>query len=438
MEASSRFGSDVSDGFKMAGVVWGLFPSVNAAWIMSNEPWFRRNRWVNYLKLNVGFDKTGNDDIDVSASRTYFQASLLLNALDGVTVGNIGNTSLQWETTRRLSAGVDATFFDQRLSLSGHYFKSWTSDLLSEEDIAYVTGLDQSWCNVGALENQGFDLTLNVKALNRRNWKLEVGASVGHYKNEVTELPNSGRSLTTTLYGATVLTQIGSPVGLFYGYKTDGVYSTTEEARADGYYQVTETGTRQYFSAGDVRFVNASDDSKEINDKDRVVIGDPNPDLYGNIYAHLKYKQWGLNMAFNYCLGNDVFNYQRSILEGGNYFYNQTTAMQRRWTGEGQVTDIPKITYEDPMGNARFSDRWIEDGSYMRLKNVTLSYDWNIGANYIQGITFWVAANNLFTLTKYLGSDPESSAGNSVLCQGIDRGLLASGRSFSLGLKINL
>ena len=117
---------------------------------------------------------------------------------------------------------------------------------------------------------------------------------------------------------------------------------------------------------------------------------------------------------------------------------NQTTALNRRWTAEGQVTDIPQITYGDPMGNSRFSDRWIEDGSYLKLKNVTLSYKLPIRNEYIQGISLWAAANNLLTFTKYLGSDPEVSCGNSVLMQGIDAGYLSSGRSFHIGVKINL
>jgi TonB-linked SusC/RagA family outer membrane protein len=438
LEASSRFGAEAKNGLKMCGVAWGAFPSVSAAWVMSHEKWFHLNPWVSLLKLSAGFDLSGNDDIDASASRTYFTSGQLLTALDGTYIGGIGNDQLQWESTRRFTAGLDLNLFDDRVSLSGHFFHSKTSQLLNLEDVAYVVGIDRTWCNDGSLENTGFDLNLNVKALNRRNWKWEIGASVGHYKNEVTALPNDGRSFTTTAYGATILTQVGSPVGLFYGYKTDGVYATTAEAQEAGLYQVTETGARQYFEAGDVRFVNTSGATGEINDDDRVVIGDPNPDLYGNIYSHLKYKHWGLNLVFNYCLGNDVYNYQRSILEGGNYFYNQTTALQRRWTGEGQQTDIPRITYEDPLGNARFSDRWIEDGSYLRLKNVTLSYDLPLTTTYVQGITVWLGANNLLTLTKYLGSDPETSAGNSVLLQGIDRGLLAAGRSFSLGVKINL
>jgi TonB-linked SusC/RagA family outer membrane protein len=438
LEASSRFGSEAKNGLKMFGVAWGAFPSVSAAWVVSHEKWFRLSPWVSLFKLSAGFDLSGNDDIDASASRTYFTSGQLLTALDGTYIGGIGNSQLQWESTRRFTAGADLSLFDDRLSLSAHYFRSKTSQLLNLEDVAYVVGIDRTWTNDGSLQNTGYDVTLNLKALNTRHWKWELGASVGHYKNEVTALPNGGTSFTTTAYGATILTQVGSPVGLFYGYKTDGVYATTAEAQEAGLYQLTETGARQYFEAGDVRFLNTSGETGEINDDDRVVIGDPNPDLYGNIYSRLRYKHWGLNLVFNYCLGNDVYNYQRSVLEGGNYFYNQTTALLRRWTGEGQLTDIPRIAYEDPMGNARFSDRWIEDGSYLRLKNVTLSYELPLTSTYFQGITLWIGANNLLTLTKYLGSDPETSAGNSVLLQGIDRGLLAAGRSFSLGVKINL
>ena len=136
--------------------------------------------------------------------------------------------------------------------------------------------------------------------------------------------------------------------------------------------------------------------------------------------------------------GNDIYNYQRAVLEGGNQFINQTTAVNRYWSVEGQQTDIPRLVYNDTMGNSRFSDRWIEDGSYLKLKNVMLTYKLPIMNEYIQGITVWASANNLFTLTKYLGPDPEVSCGNSVLMQGIDAGFLSSGRSFHLGVKINL
>ena len=142
--------------------------------------------------------------------------------------------------------------------------------------------------------------------------------------------------------------------------------------------------------------------------------------------------------SFNYSLGADLYNYQRSIIESGSYFYNQTTSMLARWTHDGQVTDVPRASFLDEMGNSRFSDRWIEDGSYLKLKNVTLSYRIPVQSAYLQGITLWAAGNNLFTITKYLGSDPEFAQSNAVMGMGIDRGLLSPGRSFSLGVKINL
>ena len=143
-------------------------------------------------------------------------------------------------------------------------------------------------------------------------------------------------------------------------------------------------------------------------------------------------------MRFNYSLGNDVFNYQRMQLESGSRFMNQTTAMLRRWQIEGQQTDIPQLTFRDPMGNSRFSDRWIEDGSYLRLKSVTLSYDLPLASEFIQGLQFWIQANNVFTLTRYLGTDPEFAITSSVIGQGIDVGQLSQSRSIVAGIKVNL
>lgn len=435
MEASSRFGKDADAPIKLGGVVWGLFPSVSGSWVVSNESWYDLGESINYLRFNAGWDMSGNDDLELNASKTYFDTRTFLRVINGTEIGNIGNTSLKWETTHRLTYGVDMNLWRNRVALSVNAYKSWTSDLLSIQTLPYVIGLSTNWCNGGKLENAGLDVTAQVKLLNRRDWQWEMGLSVGHYHNKVTELP--GGRIETTAYGANILTEVGYPVGVFYGYATDGVFATTAEAEQAGLYRTDETGTKQYFAAGDMRFVDL-DPNKEINESDRKVIGDPNPDIYGNISTKLQWKRLALDVVFNYSLGNDVFNYQRSILESGSRFYNQTTAVRGRWTNEGQHTSIPRIAYEDPMGNARFSDRWIEDGSYLRLKNVTLSYKWDFDYRFLQGLTLWGSASNLFTLTKYLGSDPEFSASNNVLLQGIDRGLLPASRSFSVGLKINL
>ena len=149
-------------------------------------------------------------------------------------------------------------------------------------------------------------------------------------------------------------------------------------------------------------------------------------------------KRLKLDVRFNYSLGNDVYNYMRSQLEGGSRFMNQTTALKHRWQAEGQETDIPKITFQDPMGNSRFSDRWIEDGSYLRLKTATLSYELPVNSEYIQGFQFWIQGNNLLTFTKYLGSDPEFTMTSNVIGQGIDLGSLGQCRSIVAGVKINL
>ena len=436
LDGSSRFGVDAKDGIKIGKYAWGLFPSVAAAWVISNEPWYRL-KGIDFLKLNVGFDMLGNDDVNSQVSRTYFVAGKMFNSISGKTLGNIGNTKLQWETTTRLTAGLQLAAVNNRVQFGFNYFRSTTSNLLSLNALSYLTGMNTNWTNGGKLSNEGFDANFNLRLIATKNWTWSLGASIGHYKNKIKELPNNSKSFTTELYGGTIISQVGQPAGMFYGYKTDGVFATTAEAAKANLYQVSSTGLRQYFGAGDMKFVDTNNDGI-INDADRQVIGDPNPDAYGNIFTKLTYKHFALDVVFNYSLGNDIYNYQRSIIEGGNNFYNQTTAMLHRWTYEGQNTDIPHATYGDQMGNSRFSDRWIEDGSYLRLKNVTLSYDIPISNTYLQGITIWAAGNNLFTLTRYLGSDPEFAQSNAVLGQGIDRGLLSLGRNFSLGVKIKL
>ena len=439
METSSRFGNDADAGLNLFGVAWGLFPSIQGSWVLTNEDWFKTNNIVNMLKVNAGFESVGNDAIDNSATLTYLSSDLLLgNSTSSIGIGQIGNSSLRWETTNRFNVGLEGNFFNNRLNLRANYFQSKTNNLVTLGTLAYVSGLIDYYTNDGSLKNNGFDAAFNAKVVNEKNFKFEFGASVGHYKNELVKLPQGQTSFETNIYNGTILSKVGQSAGVFYGYKTDGVYATSAEAAADGKYILDDSSNPVYFGAGDMKFVD-KDNNGEINEADRFIIGDPNPDIYGNINMKFHVGQnWTLATNFNYSLGNDIYNYQRSVLEGGSNFINQTKAMNRHWTTEGQVTDIPQIVYQDPMGNSRFSDRWIEDGSYLKLKNVTLSYKVPVRNEYIQGITVWAAANNLFTLTEYLGTDPEVSCRNSVLYQGIDAGFLSSGRSFHLGVKINL
>ena len=461
LETSSRFGTDAADAVKAFEVPWGIFPGVQAAWVVSNEPWFQHvnsstHQLVNYLRLHAGFDISGNDDIDYDAARSYFQSYNFLQDVSGLSLGNIGNNRLQWETTKRFNAGLESNLLGNRLNLRFSYFRSNTSNLLMLQSLKTITGLEHNWTNGGAMRNEGFDVKATAKVLALKDFQWELGASVGHYKNTVTELPTatvtggSTAGITSSLYGATILTEVGKPANLFYGYRTLGVFSTTEEAKAAGLYVLSANGiNRQEFGAGDVHFADLSTVYTAsgglpagtvglIDEADRTVIGDPNPDIYGNIFTTMAYKRLRLDVNFNYSLGNDVFNYLRQQMESGSRFMNQSTAMTRRWQTEGQTTDMPRVAFQDPMGNSRFSDRWIEDGSYLRLKTVTLSYTLPVNSTFLQGLQFWVQANNVFTLSRYLGADPEFAMTGSVIGQGIDLGRLCQSRSFVAGVKINL
>lgn len=464
-ESSSRFGKNTKEGIKMFGVNWGLFPALQAGWLMSSEPWFKSDL-VNYLKIAAGYEESGNDNIDYYASRTYFSNQKYLNRATALRLANIANSSIQWETTRRFNVGLETSVFDNRLSLGLNIFWSKTSNLLTQQSLNYVTGLSSMWSNNGALKNKGVNVNASGVILNAKNFKWELGFSVGHYDNEITELKTEGlnyynldangskdgiyktiNGYTTSVYGTNnILTAVGNAAGVFYGYKTNGVFASNEEASTAGKY-----GYLRYpigyagdpyrnFKAGDVHFVDQNGDGW-ISDADLVQIGDPNPDIYGNIFTKFNYKNWTLNVIFKYSLGNDVFNYQRSQLEQGNNLWNQTTALVNRWTYDGQVTNVPRAVMSSSsewVNNERFSDRWIEDGSYLKMKKVRLTYKLPLTLSWLQGLTIWGEANNVFTVTKYLGTDPEFSCGNSVLYQGIDAGMLSQSRSFNFGVTINL
>ena len=441
-EANSRFGEN-ADGLGLFGVKWAVFPSLQLGWVLTNESWFPRTRGINFLRVNAGYDVSGNDDISNYAARSSFSQVKYNQHANGAQLTNIGNDKIQWETTHKFNIGLESMMLDNRLTVGFDYFIHKTNNLLMLNTFSNpMAGINNYWSNGGKLENTGFEASVSFKPVVTKDWHVELGATVGHYKNKVTQLPNG--DYTSSVYGDNnLLTAVGNPVALFYGYETKGVFSDDAEALAAGkggyLYMLDNAENRHDFMAGDVHFVDKNNDGV-IDAADKVVIGDPNPDVYGNIFATVGWKDLTLSLGFNYSLGNDVYNYQRSVLNSGSTFYNQQVASVGRWRYEGQKAELPKAVYGDPMGNNRFSDRWIEDGSYLRLKTLNLSYRVPVPGNWtwLQGLTVWAEAQNLLTLTKYTGSDPEFSIGNSVFYQGIDCGNLAQGRAFFAGVKINL
>ncbi|MBQ8969371.1 MAG: SusC/RagA family TonB-linked outer membrane protein [Bacteroidaceae bacterium] len=454
-QASSKFGNNTKDGFQLGGVSWGIFPSLQLGWLISNEKWFKTGKGINYLKLTAGVDQSGNDDLDYYAARTYWESQRVTENTVGLVLSNIENSTIQWETVTKWNVGLEGSFLNNRLHAAIDLYRHKVDNLLTIKDLEYVSGMQKYWTNEGSMRNTGFDFSVNAALLNKKDWKWEVGGTIGHYNNQITSLPNNSQvtlpggkvvnGYISSIYGQeNILTAVGYASGSFFGWQTAGVFADNAEATAANLRYPTglADAANQYrpFQAGDVHFIDQNGDGI-IDDQDKVVIGNPNPDIYGNLYTSLTWKNLRLDVNFKYSLGNDIYNYQRSILEGMNTTYNQTIAVLNRWTYEGQRTSIPKVCYntsDDWRNNERMSDRWIEDGSYLKLKNVRLTYTIPYSNSWLQGLKVWAEGNNLCTITRYLGTDPETSVRNSSLYQGIDAGLVPSGRSLNIGVSINL
>jgi hypothetical protein len=245
-----------------------------------------------------------------------------------------------------------------------------------------------------------------------------------------------GGEFTTNYAGATVLTRTAQSANLFYGYVVNGVFSTGTEAAAAGLQKKNFDGSYSSFGAGDIRFSDLNGD-KIIDDNDRQVIGNPTPDFYGGFTTRLSWKRIELNALFTFSKGNHVFNYLRYRLESVSGVENQLISTINRWRTDGQITNMPKADYGDPMGNSRFSNRWIEDGSYFRLRSISVQYSFPLkGTGVVKSASVYLAGNNLLTFTKYMGYDPEFSASQSVFAQGIDTGLDPQYRSLTLGIRM--
>lgn len=434
-EASSRFGEEAEGALRMMGGSWATFPSVGAQWNIGRETFMHSLPVVNQAALRISYGVTGNDDIDGMQRFAYLQGVRYLTNSTGLALGSLANNKLKWETTRKLNLGFDVALLNDRLGLSVDYFLHNTSDLLTPKTADITSGQETYLCNAGKMKNYGVELSLWAKPVVVRNfaWTTELGMQ--HSKNEITSLPDG--DYTTDILSGRVLTSVGHPAALFYGYKTSGVFSTTEEAAAANLRQQNSDASYSTFAAGDVHFVDVNQDGL-IDERDQQVIGDPNPTVTGSWANRFCYKNLQLDILCTYSLGGDVYNYNRQMLESQSSLWNQSQAVLNRWKTEGQQTSMPRATYGDPMGNSRFSDRWIEDGSFFKIKNIKLSYSLPIENTYIHGITLWGAVSNVVTFTRYLGIDPEVSMNGSVLYQGIDNGLLANGRSVYMGVKINL
>lgn len=438
-DASSRFGTNSyrsgSPALHLGESIYALYPSLSGAWLVSSENFMKSARFVDLLKVRASYGLTGNDDIGNYTARKYYTPQNLLG-VSGLVLGNEGNEALQGESVRKLNAGLDLALLDERVNITLDGYKNKTSNMIVYQPAPIASGRDYIISNSGAMETSGWEASVNVRVLNGQKLKWDLGFNIAHYNSKVTELPVS--SILTSYADGTMITKTGSAPNVFYGYRTNGVYTSDAEAAATGLVKRNADGTTTPFKGGDVRFINTTGNDNVIDEDDRRVIGDPNPDYFGGITTGLSYKNLSLDLLFTYSQGGDVYNYARCQLESMTGYQNGTEAVINRWKTAGQVTDVPKATWGDPMGNSRFSDRWIEDGSYLRLRTASLTYKVPLKAGFVKYASVYLTGTNLLTFTKYLGYDPEFSATNSIYGQGVDVMLQPQSRSVQAGIRLGL
>ncbi|WP_162817838.1 SusC/RagA family TonB-linked outer membrane protein [Niabella yanshanensis] len=434
MDGSSRFGVKAANGLSIAGRQFPLFPSLGAAWLLSSEKFMSASD-INLLKLRASYGIAGNDDIGNYTGLFLYTGQNLLGAQGFVRKG-IANPSLQWETVHKLNGGVDLAFWNERVTFSLDAFSNRTTNMLVYRPLQSPAGFSTVLTNDGELKNNGVEGSFNVRVVNTKDVKWDFGANIATYKNKIVSVP--GGEIFTEFAGATIRTAAGQPANQFYGYQTNGIFSSNAEATSAGLSMVNEKGGTTAFKGGDVRFVDMNGD-KLIDENDRTVIGDANPDFFGGISNRLIYRGFELSALITYSVGSEVFNYLRYRLESQSGPENQLQSVLNSWRTDGQQTNMPRANWGDPMGNNRFSDRWIEDGSYLRLRSLNLTYNFKMkpGAPF-KSIAVSATGNNLFTVTKYLGYDPEFSPFPSPLAQGIDTGMDPVFKNVVLGVRLGL
>lgn len=406
---------------------WGTFPSMSAGWRISSEKFMEKFPWIDDLKLRAGWGKTGNQSgiNDYAYLQRYTIQRLAWfeegqeNVLPTISPANLRAKDLKWETTAQTNVGIDFTAFGSRLNITLDYYFKKTTDMLMNVTMPSTgaSSISSIQRNEGEMENKGFEVAVSSRNLQGPlSWDTDFNISFN--KNKLTKLmytPMYEDALTSDHVNAKVVrNQPGRPLGSFYGYISDGVDP--------------ETGNLIYRDL-DKNGVNG-------NPGDQTFIGDPNPDFTFGLTNNLSWKNFNLNIFLQGSYGNDVYNASRMETEGMFDAKNQTTVVLNRWKIPGQITSVPKAGF-----NMKNSTYFIEDGSYLRVKTVTLSY--NVKSRFLSkaGITRlqpYFTANNLLTWTKYSGMDPEVNQwGNSGAVQGIDWGTYPHSKSFVFGINID-
>ncbi len=402
----------------------GIFPSFSAGWRISSENFFENVNNIQELKLRAGWGMNGNQE---GIGNYDYMKRYYKNPVTGdLTLVNFANPSLTWEKTTSVNIGLDITFLDSRIAFTADWYRKKTKDVLVRMPIPNTSGLDYISLNVGDMENKGFEFNISTQNIKGKSWNWNTDFNMGFNRNKVLNLGDDPNVQIPSgdIYqrGNASLVKAGYPLGSFYGYVATGIDP--------------QTGNVQYEDR---------DKNGEINPGDRTFIGNAQPDFIYGMTNTVSFKNIDLSVFFQGSQGNSIFNGARIETEGMYDSRNQTTVTLNRWQKPGDITDVPRAIRND-VANTYISSRFLEDGSYLRLKAITLSYRFNsdfLRRMAISNASLYVTGQNVLTFTKYTGFDPEVSTygndGNSNvknIAQGIDYGAYPQSKAFIIGLNV--
>ena len=430
LDGSSRVGRNAINTVSLGGTPFGMFYSLGAAWRISNESFLKNISALDELKLRLSYSRIGNDDIGESTATNYYEI-VKFRETTGLYPALLPNTELSYEVISRMNGGLDLSLMGNRIAASVDVYRSVTDNLLVYVPLQAYFGYDYRPENNGMMENRGLDLQAFFRIIDRPRFQWDIQAWTSLNSNKILEI-EGGKQVIDVL-GGQVVNMEGEKAHSFYGYVFNGVYSTSQEASASGLLNERMVP----YQAGDAIY---EDLSGPLGEKDGIIndYGSSMPDFYGGVSNSFTYGKWKLSAFIQYVSGNELYNYVRYQNERMTGLQNQSTRVLSRWQYEGQQTEVPRAVFGDPVGNTDFSTRWIEDGSYVRLKNLTLSYTLPDGLLQIRNVQVYFSVSNLFTLHSYLGYDPEFSHSFSHITQGIDYGQTPQPRQFMAGIKLGL
>ncbi len=431
VDGSSKFGE---------GNKYGFFPSISLAWRLKEEEFLRNVDVLTALKVRAGYGIVGNEGIPpyssmgtLEVTEAYFGENEIAK---GAGPGTLKNEDLKWETTGQFNTGMDISFLDDRISATFDYYYKKTTDLLLNAPVPYTSGFRYAYTNIGELKNEGFELAVTTENL-RNIFQWNTTITFAHNRNEITKLTGEEDAGLTgqNILGINGWTRIteGQAIGTFYGYKSDGIVQLDENLEQVPRFQSYSP------TYGDRKYIDQNGDGI-LNEQDKVIIGNANPDFSFGIGNQFFFKNFSLNIFLQGVFGNEIVNFNRFGLESFDGTKNNSTAALKRWTPNNPTNKYPRANALPPPNV--LSDLQVEDGSYLRVQDVTLAY--NLPGRlseklYLKSVRFYVSAKNIYTITDYSGYDPEVSRfANDNLSMGADYGSYPRSKMFMAGVNISL